>query len=57
MPVDRFIAETLDVLGTDANEILVEAAKPLRANPGPEEHAWVNELNQQWLKLFGPNQA
>jgi uncharacterized oxidoreductase len=55
MPVDRFIAETLDVLGTDANEILVEAAKPLRANPGPEEHALVNELNQQWLKLFGPN--
>jgi uncharacterized oxidoreductase len=41
MPLDRFIAETLDVFGTDANEILVEAAKPLRANPGPEEHALV----------------
>jgi uncharacterized oxidoreductase len=57
MPVDRFIAETLDVLGTDADEILVEAAKPLRANPGPEEHALVNELNQQWRKLFGTSQA
>jgi uncharacterized oxidoreductase len=57
MPIDRFIAETLDVLGTDAEEILVEAARPLRANPGPEEHALVNELNQQWLKLFGPSQA
>src|ERR1700684_450445 len=33
MPVDQFIHETLDVLGTDADEILVEAAKSLRANP------------------------
>ena len=57
MPLDQFIAEALDVLGTDANEILVEAAKPLRANPGPEEHALVNGLNQQWLKLFGSSQA
>jgi uncharacterized oxidoreductase len=30
----------LAMLGTDADEILVEAAKPLRANPGPNEHAW-----------------
>ena len=52
MPLDRFIAETLDVLGTDANEILVEAAKPLRANPGTEEHALVNGFNQQMLELF-----
>ena len=51
--VDRFIAETLDVLGTDADEILVEAAKSLRANPGPEEHTLVNGFNQQMLKLFG----
>jgi uncharacterized oxidoreductase len=52
MPLDRFIAETLDVLGTDADEILVEAAKPLRANPGSEEHALVNGFNQQMLELF-----
>jgi hypothetical protein len=52
MPLDRFIAETLDVLGTDADEILVEAATVLRANPGPEEHALVNGFNQQMLKLF-----
>jgi len=57
MPVDRFISETLEVLGTDADEILVEAAKPLRANPGLEEHALVNGLNQQWQKLFGTSQA
>jgi uncharacterized oxidoreductase len=57
MPLDRFITETLDVLGTDADEIPVEAAKPLRANPGPEEHALVNGLNQQWQKLFGTSQT
>jgi uncharacterized oxidoreductase len=41
MPLDRFIAETLEVLETGADEILVEAAKPLRANPGSAEHALV----------------
>jgi hypothetical protein len=30
----RLISETLNALGTDTNEILVEAAKALRANPG-----------------------
>ena len=57
MPLDRFIAETLDVLGTDADEILVEAAKPLRANPGSEEHALVNAFNQQMLELFSLGQT
>jgi len=57
MPLDQFIFETLEALGTDAEEILVEAAKPLRANPGPEEHALVNGFNQQMLKLFTSSQA
>jgi uncharacterized oxidoreductase len=57
MPLDQFISETLDALGTDAEEILVEAAKPLRANPGPSEHALVNGFNQQMLKLFTSSQA
>jgi uncharacterized oxidoreductase len=57
MPLDQFISETLRVLGTDADEILVEAAKPLRANPGPEEHTLVNGFNQQMLRLFTTNQA
>ena len=57
MPLDRFIAETLEVLGTDANEILVEEARALRANPGPEEHALVNGFNDQMLKLFDPSRA
>jgi uncharacterized oxidoreductase len=52
MPLDQFIAETLQVLETDADEILVEAAKPLRANPGPQEHSLVNGFNQRMVELF-----
>ena len=52
MPLDEFIAETMQVLGTDADEIVVERAKPLRANPGPSEHAFVNGLNDHMLALF-----
>ena len=52
MPLDQFIAETLQVLETEADEIVVEAAKPLRANPGPQEHALVNGFNQQMVQLF-----
>jgi hypothetical protein len=39
MPLDQFIAETMSVLATDAEEILVEGAKAFRANVGPNEHA------------------
>jgi uncharacterized oxidoreductase len=53
MPLDQFIAETIAVLGTNADEILVEAAKPFRANVGPGEHAFVNGFNEQALALFG----
>ena len=52
MPLDQFIAETMQVLGTDADEILVEAAKPLRANAGPAEHALVNSFNEYLVGLF-----
>jgi uncharacterized oxidoreductase len=57
MPLDQFVSEALNVLGTDADEILVEAAKPLRANPGPGEHALVNGFNQRMVKLFTSSQA
>lgn len=52
MPLDAFIEETMAVLGTDANEVLVEAAKPFRANPGVNEHGFVNEFNTQAVALF-----
>jgi len=53
MPLDQFIAETMLALGSDADEILVENAKALRANPGPNEHALVNDFNQQALTMLG----
>jgi uncharacterized oxidoreductase len=52
MPLDPFIAETIAVLGTDADEILVEGAKAFRANAGPAEHSFVNDFNAQMLPLF-----
>ena len=45
MPLAEFIAETIKVLGTDAPEVLVERAKPLRANVGPNEGAFVTQFN------------
>jgi uncharacterized oxidoreductase len=52
MPLEQFIAEALEVLRTDADEILVEAAKPLRDNAGPNEHALVNGFNAQMTAMF-----
>jgi uncharacterized oxidoreductase len=45
MPLREFIDETIAVLGTDAEEVLVERAKPLRANPGPNEYGFVKHFN------------
>src|SRR5580693_8086736 len=52
MPLDQFIDETIAVLATDADEILVEAARPLRANAGPNEHGLVNGFNAQMTAVF-----
>jgi uncharacterized oxidoreductase len=53
MPLDQFIEETIAVLGTDADEILVESAKGLRRNPGPGEHGFVNGFNSQLMEILG----
>ncbi|GGC85834.1 SDR family oxidoreductase [Undibacterium terreum] len=45
MPLAQFIKETIEVLGTDAEEVLVENAKMLRNNPGPNEAAFVTQFN------------
>ncbi|HEX5336935.1 MAG TPA: SDR family NAD(P)-dependent oxidoreductase [Gallionella sp.] len=45
MPVDAFIAETMAGLATEVPEVIVEAVRPVRANPGPSEHALVNAFN------------
>ncbi len=51
MPLEQFIEETIAVLRTDADEILVDAAKPLRANAGPNEHGLVNGFNAQMTAI------
>jgi uncharacterized oxidoreductase len=45
MPLAEFIEETIGILGTDAQEIVVERAKLFRNNPGPNEGALVTQFN------------
>jgi uncharacterized oxidoreductase len=45
MPLPQFIDETIIVLGTDAQEVLVERVKMLRNNPGPNETAFITQFN------------
>jgi uncharacterized oxidoreductase len=52
MPLEQFIDETIAILRTDAEEILVAAARPLRANVGPNEHGVVNSFNAQMMEIF-----
>ena len=46
MPLDAFIAETIQRLGTATTEVVVDIAQPLRNNVGPNEHAFVDQFNQ-----------
>lgn len=52
MPLEQFIDETIALLRTDADEILVDAAMPLRTNVGPNEHGLVNGFNTQMAAIF-----
>ena len=52
MPLDAFIEATMAMLSTDVDEILVGQARQMRANPGCQEHAWVNQFND--LIAAGP---
>lgn len=45
-------SKTIAVLGTDSDEILIDAAKPLRANAGANEHDFVTGFNAQMMTLF-----
>jgi uncharacterized oxidoreductase len=49
MPLKEFIEGTIKVLGTDAEEILVEQAKAFRNNPGPNESALVTQFNDMMI--------
>lgn len=50
MPLDDYIREAMDLLGKDADEVLVERVRPLRNNPGPNEAAFVNKFNEMMEK-------
>lgn len=52
MPLDQFITETIELLGDDADEIVVDGAKAFRGNVGPDEHALVEGFNAQALAMF-----
>lgn len=45
LPLEQFIAGAIAQLESGASEVLVEPAPAMRENPGPNEHAWVNEFN------------
>ena len=46
MPLKPFIEQTFEQLATDAPEVLVKDAEALRNNAGPQEHAFVTQLNE-----------
>jgi uncharacterized oxidoreductase len=49
MPLPQFIEQTMELLGTDAHEILVEAAKGFRSSAAAEEDAQFAGMND-WFK-------
>ena len=56
VPVARFVSDTLNLLATDAYEILVEEAKIYRNHAGPGEYAFVHELNRKMSEVFAQPQ-
>jgi uncharacterized oxidoreductase len=53
MPLDQFVAETIEALKLDTDEVLVPAARGLRDNSGPAEHALVDAFNTQMVQVLG----
>lgn len=49
MPLQAYIDETMAVLGTDAEEVLVGRARPLRNNAGPNDYTHAVQLNDTLL--------
>lgn len=46
MPLSQFIEQTLAALSTDDPEVIVDAIRPMRDNPGANEHALFQAFNQ-----------
>ena len=49
MPLKDFLEETIKLLATDANEIVVQQARAFRNNPGPNESALVTQFNDSMM--------
>lgn len=49
MPLPQFVEQTMELLSTDNNEILVAPAKQLRAGSPEQEHAIFSQMND-WFK-------
>lgn len=45
MPLAEFITETMAILGTDAEEVVVERGRQVRNNAGPNEGPFVTQFN------------
>ena len=45
MPLGELVDEAMTLLGTEADEIVVERARRLRDNPGPGEASFVGQFN------------
>ncbi|MGH7016664.1 MAG: SDR family oxidoreductase [Caulobacteraceae bacterium] len=52
MPVDQFVDEVMAELGAGVDEVIVEAARPLRVNAGPHERNFMNQYNIHMMSLF-----
>jgi len=48
MPLAEFIDETIKILGSDADEVLVERAKILRNQAGPAEAPFIKQFNDSF---------
>ncbi|BCX69037.1 SDR family NAD(P)-dependent oxidoreductase [Pseudomonas izuensis] len=45
IPLDQFITQAMEQFESGVDEVLVSPAEAMRANPGPNEHAWVDQFN------------
>jgi uncharacterized oxidoreductase len=51
MPLAQFIEETMHILGSDAEEIVVEKGKSLRDSTGPESAPFVKLFNDMMTQV------
>jgi uncharacterized oxidoreductase len=51
MPLAQFIEETMEILGSDAEEIVVEKGQPLRDSTGPEAAPFVKLFNDMMTQV------